>query len=130
MYDVSFSICIQLFVLANPTPFSSHMCRHGLACNHKCLANAFKNADLTKVLGFTPGSDFVLCGLSECRPSQGFGVRFGIDFEDADLTKALGFSLGNDFVLCGMSNHLHKVSRLGLGLVMAITLCKTSLKEG
>jgi len=103
MYDASFSIFIQLFVLANPTPFSFHMCKHGLAYNHKCFANAFKNANLTKALGFTPSSGFVLCGLSKCKPSQGFGVRFGIDFEDVNLTKALGFSMGNNFVLCGLS---------------------------
>jgi hypothetical protein len=90
-------------VLANPTPFSSHMCRHGLAYNHKCLANALKNANLTKALGFTLGNCFVLCGLAECRPSQGSGVRLGIDFEDTDLTKALRFSLGGDFVLCDLS---------------------------
>jgi hypothetical protein len=103
MYDAFFSIFIQLFVLANPTPFSSHMCMHGLAYNHKCLANAFKNANLTKALGFTPGSGFILCGLSKCKPSQGSGARFGIDFKDVDLTKALGFSLGSDYVLCGLS---------------------------
>jgi hypothetical protein len=86
MYDASFSIFIRLFVLTNPTPFSFHMCRYGLAYNHKCLANAFKNVDLTKALGFTLGNGFVLCGLLECQPSQGFGVRFGIHFEDADFT--------------------------------------------
>ncbi len=69
MYDASFSIFIQLFVLAIPTPFSSHMCRHGLVYNHKCLVNAFKKVDLTKALGFTLGNGFVLCGLSECKPS-------------------------------------------------------------
>jgi hypothetical protein len=103
MYDASFSIFIQLFVLANPTPFFSHLCKHGLAYNHKCLANALKNANLTKALGFTPSSGFVLCWLSKCKPSQGSGVRFGIDFKDVDLIKALGFSLGSDFVLCGLS---------------------------
>jgi hypothetical protein len=91
-------LCLQIQVLSLFTCVA-----HGSAYNHKCLANAFKNADITKALGFTLSSGFVLHWLSECKPSQGFGVRFGIDFKDADLTKALGFSLGSDFVLCGLS---------------------------
>jgi hypothetical protein len=90
-------------VLANRIRFSFHMSRHGLVYNKKCLANAFKNANLTKALGFALGNGFVLCGLLECRPSQGSRVRFGIDFKNSDLIKALGFSFGSDFVLCGLS---------------------------
>jgi hypothetical protein len=63
MYDASFPIFIQLFVLRNPTPFSFPMCRHGLVYNHTHLANALKNVDLTKALGFTPSSGFVLCAI-------------------------------------------------------------------
>ncbi len=90
-------------MLANPTPFSSHMCRHGLAYNHKHLANALKNSTSLRLWDLLQGNGFVLCGLLECRPSKGSMVRFGINFEDAELTKALGFSLGSDFVLCGLS---------------------------